>query len=57
MDRTSYRRGFEDAIEVVKALLRANKLLSDKINEILDDLLIGVKDDKIASILRELGLN
>ena len=56
MDRESYRRGWEDCIELVMSELRRKKLLSREVEEILLKIYAALKDDKIDELRRQLGI-
>jgi SOS response regulatory protein OraA/RecX len=56
MDRESYIRGFEDAIETVLDYLRHKNLLSDEVRDAIYLVLAVAKEDKLKRIRKDLGL-
>jgi len=53
IDRESYRRGFEDALEAIDYLVRIKKM---KFKKAIRYLLNYVKENKIEHILKDIGM-
>ena len=56
MGRDDYRRGWEDAIEMVLDALRRKNLLTTEIEDVILRILAAVKEDKLQQLRLELGL-